>query len=87
LKRGIYIAFDQLNKNFGALAQADPANDVIILVESQRMLQSRTWHIQRLWFMISAAKHSRWNFGSKERAKTRENHWLRTKFISINREH
>jgi len=57
MKRGIYIAFDQLNKNFGALAQANPKNDVIILVESQRMLQSRNWHIQRLWFMISAAKH------------------------------
>ena len=57
MKRLIYVGFDQLHRNFGALKDADPKNDVILLVESQRMLQSRTWHLQRLWFMISAARH------------------------------
>ena len=57
MKRGIYVAFDQLHRNFGALKEANPKTDLIILVESQRMLDSRKWHFQRLWFMISAARH------------------------------
>ncbi len=57
MKRIIYVGFDQLHRDFGALKNADAKNDIILLVESQRMLQSRTWHIQRLWFMISAARH------------------------------
>ena len=57
LQRGIFVAFDQLHRDYGALKNADPKRDLIILVESQRMLQSRKWHFQRLWFMISAAKH------------------------------
>ena len=57
MKRGIYVAFDQLHTGFGALRNANPKEDLIIMVESQRMLRSRSWHIQRLWFMISAARH------------------------------
>lgn len=57
MKRGIFVAFDQLNADFGALREADAKSDVIIIIESQRMLESRTWHIQRLWYMISAARH------------------------------
>lgn len=57
MKRGIYVAFDQLHRNYGALKNADPKKDLIILIESQRMLTSRKWHFQRLWFMISAARH------------------------------
>ena len=57
MKRAIYVAFDQLHQGFGALKGADPKDDLIIIVESQRMLTSRKWHIQRLWFMISAARH------------------------------
>ena len=57
MKRIIYVAFDQLHKDFGALKDADPKNDLILFVESQRMLKSRSWHKQRIWFMISAVKH------------------------------
>jgi deoxyribodipyrimidine photolyase-related protein len=57
MKRGIYVAFDQLHQDFGALKNANPKEDLIIFVESQRMLKARKWHFQRLWFMISAAKH------------------------------
>ena len=57
MKRAIYVAFDQLHKEFGALKKADPTKDLVIIVESQRMLASRKWHLQRLWFMISAARH------------------------------
>ena len=56
-KRGIYVAFDQLHREYGALKSADPKNDLIILIESQRMLSARKWHFQRIWFMISAARH------------------------------
>ena len=57
MKRGIYVAFDQLHREFGALKNANPKEDLIIFVESQRMLKSRKWHFQRVWFMISAVKH------------------------------
>ena len=57
MKRAIYVAFDQLHQEYGALKSADPATDLIIIIESQRMLKSRKWHLQRLWFMISAARH------------------------------
>ena len=57
MKRIIYVGFDQLHRDFGALKDAKPTEDLILIVESQRMLQSRRWHIQRLWFMISAARH------------------------------
>jgi deoxyribodipyrimidine photolyase-related protein len=57
MKRGIYVTFDQLHRDFGALKGANPKEDLIIFVESQRMLKARKWHFQRLWFMISAVKH------------------------------
>ena len=57
MKRAIFVAFDQLNQGYGALKDANPSNDLIIIIESQRMLKSRKWHLQRLWFMISAARH------------------------------
>ena len=57
LQRGIFVAFDQLHRDYGALKGANPKEDLIILVESQRMLRSRKWHFQRIWFMVSAARH------------------------------
>ena len=57
MDRAIYVSFDNLHRDFGALKNADPQSDLIIFIESQRMLESRKWHIQRLWFMISAARH------------------------------
>ena len=57
MKRLIYVGFDQLHRDYGALRDANPETDVIVIVESQRMLASRQWHVQRLWFMISAARH------------------------------
>ena len=37
MKRIIYVPFDHLHRNFGALKSADPAVDVIAIVESARM--------------------------------------------------
>lgn len=56
-KRLIYVAHDNLNLAKGALASASPSTDEIVLIESARMLNSARWHRQRLFFMLSAARH------------------------------
>jgi len=53
----IFVAFDHLNKNYGALKNADPAKDKIVMVESARMTTSPDWNKQRLFFLISSARH------------------------------
>ena len=57
MKRIIYIPFDHLNRNFGALKNANPREDLIVLVESARMTTGRPWHKERLFFLISSARH------------------------------
>ena len=57
MKRIIYIPFDHLHRSFGALQGADPATDVIAMVESARMTTGRPWHKERLFFLISSARH------------------------------
>jgi len=36
---------------------ANPATDVVVLVESARMTQGRNWHPARLFFLLSSARH------------------------------
>jgi deoxyribodipyrimidine photolyase-related protein len=57
MKRIIYIPFDHLHRGFGALKEADPKNDLILFVESARMLGGRPWHKERLFFLLSSARH------------------------------
>jgi deoxyribodipyrimidine photolyase-related protein len=57
MKRILYIPFDHLHRNFGALKDADPTEDVIAFVESARMTTGRNWHKERLFFLISSARH------------------------------
>ena len=57
MKRIIYIPFDHLNQEYGALKNANPKEDVIALVESARMTTGRNWHKERLFFLISSARH------------------------------
>ena len=57
MKRIIYIPFDHLNRNYGALKTANPSEDLIVLVESARMTTGRPWHKERLFFLISSARH------------------------------
>jgi len=57
MKRIIYIPFDHLHRKFGALKDADPKVDLIALVESARMTTGRNWHKERLFFLISSARH------------------------------
>ena len=57
MKRLLYIPFDHLHPDYGVLAKADPASDVVVMVESQRMLTGANWHPVRLYFLVSAAMH------------------------------
>ena len=57
MKRTIYLPFDHLHRDFGALKRADPTQDLIVLVESARMTTGRNWHKERLFFLISSARH------------------------------
>lgn len=56
-QRIIYVAHDHLHRGFGALRDADPATDAIVLVESARMITGRPWHKERLFFLLSSARH------------------------------
>jgi|688.fasta_scaffold01649_14 deoxyribodipyrimidine photolyase-related protein len=57
LERIVYVPFDHLNFDRGALKTADPAKDAVVLVESKRMTAGHPWHKERLFFLISAARH------------------------------
>ncbi len=57
MSRTILLAYDQLDRHHGPLAGARPDEDAILLVESEGMLRSRTWHAQRLFLLMSAAEH------------------------------
>jgi deoxyribodipyrimidine photolyase-related protein len=57
LTRILYIPFDHLHREFGVLKDANPATDLIVMVESARMTTGRQWHPERLHFLISSARH------------------------------
>jgi len=57
MSRIIYIPFDQLNVEFGAMKVAVKETDQIVLIESARMITGRKWHKQRLLFLISSVRH------------------------------
>lgn len=57
IERILYIPFDHLNQKYGVLAKAKKETDLIVLVESQRMISSPKWHKERLFFLISSARH------------------------------
>ncbi len=56
-QRILYVAHDHLNKTRGVLKNANPNTDAIVLVESARMTTGRPWHKERLFFLISSARH------------------------------
>jgi len=57
MKRIIYISHDQLNARYGALKGANPKDDLVVLVESQRMLKPEFGSKVRLYFLLSSAAH------------------------------
>jgi deoxyribodipyrimidine photolyase-related protein len=56
-KRILLIPFDHLNQERGVLKTANPKTDLILFVQSERMTSGRNWHKERLFFLISSAKH------------------------------
>ena len=55
----VLVPYDQLSRHHGALADASAASHEILMIDSDRMLRSRTWHAQRLHLLLSAAAHLR----------------------------
>jgi deoxyribodipyrimidine photolyase-related protein len=56
-ERILYVPHDHLNRNKGVLKDANPYTDLVVLVESARMTAGRPWHPERLFFLISSARH------------------------------
>lgn len=57
MKRILYIPFDHLHRDYGVLREANPKENLVVLVESKRMTSGRPWHPERLFFLISSARH------------------------------
>ena len=53
--RTVWVLGDQLNRRIGALAQADPRDSRVLLVESEALLRSGR-HVQRLHLVIAAMR-------------------------------
>ena len=57
MKRIIYVSHDQLNAKYGALKGSNPKEDLVVLVESTRMLTPVFGSKVRLYFLLSSAAH------------------------------
>jgi deoxyribodipyrimidine photolyase-related protein len=55
-KRTIWVLGDQLNRDIGALAAADPESARVLMVESRRMIEGRRYHRQRLHLVLTAMR-------------------------------
>ena len=57
MDRILYIPFDHLHRDYGVLKDSIPKSDLVVFVESARMCTGRNWHPERLFFLISSARH------------------------------
>ena len=57
IQRILYIPFDHLHREHGALKFAEKSTDLVLFVESQRMVDPKIYHPVRLYFLISSAQH------------------------------
>jgi deoxyribodipyrimidine photolyase-related protein len=55
-RRILFVPFDHLHHEYGVLKQATK-DDVILFVESQRMVDPKKFHPVRLYFLVSSAMH------------------------------
>ena len=55
-QKTVWVFGDQLNRQIGALAAADPPTHRVLMVESQQKLASRPWHVQRAHFLIASMR-------------------------------
>lgn len=56
-KTTVLLLNDQLHRHYGALKEATPDTHQVLFIESERMLSTRRWHVQRLFFLLSARDH------------------------------
>ncbi len=54
--RTIWVLGDQLNREIGALADADPETDMVLMIESRSILD-RAFHRQRLHFVLASMRN------------------------------
>ncbi len=52
----IWVLGDQLNRGLGALAEADPQVQRVLLIESAAKLASKRWHVQRAHFVVASMR-------------------------------
>lgn len=52
----VLVFADQLHRSLGALRDADPDRDVVLLVESEQKITGRAWHRQRLHLVLAALR-------------------------------
>lgn len=57
VSRILFLAFDQLSLECGIFKNVDLKTDLILFVESEEILQSHRWHLQRIFFLVSSARH------------------------------
>mgnify|MGYP002654773289 CR=1 FL=1 len=53
----VLLPYDRLSLRHGSMAGVHPETTEILVIESEGMLRSRTWHAQRLFLLMSAAAH------------------------------
>ena len=54
--RTVWVLGDQLQRQVGPLADADPTDTRVLLVESDALLAGRRWHRQRLHLVLTAMR-------------------------------
>ncbi len=55
--RFVYVAYDQLHRDLGALKDADPADTGVLLVESADKGRRRPYHKQKLAWVLANQRH------------------------------
>ena len=55
-KQTVWVMGDQLNRQIGALRDAHPETHRVLMIESQRKISSRRWHIQRAHFIVASMR-------------------------------
>ena len=53
----VLVLGDQLNRGISSLADQSPESCRVLMVESQAILRSRSWHVQRVHVVLSAMAH------------------------------
>jgi deoxyribodipyrimidine photolyase-related protein len=54
--RTVWVFGDQLNRNGAGLRDARPSDTRVLLVESEALLRSRPWHLQRAHLVLTAMR-------------------------------